>query len=71
MAAPMAEKESVPIHDGELEAAGTSEVVDEMTERKLMRKLDIRIIPMVMWIYLMNFMDRGKVCLATTDKTDY
>lgn len=46
-------------HD-ELESAGTPVVVDKMTERKLMRKLDLRIVPMVMWIYLMNFMDRGK-----------
>jgi hypothetical protein len=44
----------------ELESAGTPVVVDKMTERKLMRKLDLRIVPMVMWIYLMNFMDRGK-----------
>jgi hypothetical protein len=34
-------------------------VVDKLTERKLMAKLDRRIVPMVMWIYLMNFMDRG------------
>jgi hypothetical protein len=44
---------------GEVENAGTSEVVDKMTERKLMSKLDRRIIPMIMWMYLVNFMDRG------------
>jgi MFS family permease len=32
--------------------------VDEATEKRLLRKLDIRIIPCVCWIYLMNFMDR-------------
>lgn len=42
----------------EVEDAGTTTVVDKMTERKLMRKLDLRIIPMIMWMYLMNFMDR-------------
>lgn len=43
----------------EVENAGTSELVDKMTERKLMSKLDRRIIPMIMWMYLVNFMDRG------------
>jgi hypothetical protein len=33
--------------------------VDAETEKKVLRKLDIRIIPTVMWIYLMNMMDRG------------
>lgn len=49
---------------GEIEienVGGTSEAVDNMTERKLMRKLDYRIIPMIMWMYLMNFMDRVNI----------
>jgi hypothetical protein len=33
--------------------------IDPITEKKLLRKLDIRIVPMICWIYLMNFMDRG------------
>lgn len=36
-------------------------VVDEATEKKLMRKLDMRLIPMVMWMYLMSFMDRVSI----------
>ncbi|KAF4958722.1 hypothetical protein FSARC_10947 [Fusarium sarcochroum] len=32
--------------------------VDEETEKRILRKLDRRIIPCVCWIYLMNFMDR-------------
>jgi hypothetical protein len=36
-------------------------LVDEETEKKLIRKLDLRIIPMVMWMYLMSFMDRGGI----------
>ncbi|KAJ4312922.1 hypothetical protein N0V84_009691 [Fusarium piperis] len=36
-------------------------VVDKETERRLLRKLDIRIIPCVMWIYLMNMMDRVNI----------
>lgn len=34
--------------------------VDKLTERAILRKLDYRIVPMVMWVYLMNMMDRGK-----------
>lgn len=42
------------------EAPGAdSDVVDKMTERAILRKLDYRIVPMVMWVYLMNMMDRG------------
>ncbi|KAM0545384.1 hypothetical protein ACHAPJ_011368 [Fusarium lateritium] len=32
--------------------------VDDATEKRILRKLDRRIIPCVCWIYLMNFMDR-------------
>jgi hypothetical protein len=35
--------------------------VDAETEKRLLRKLDMRIIPMICWIYLMNFMDRGMI----------
>lgn len=34
--------------------------VSEETENRILKKLDRRIIPMVCWIYLMNFMDRGE-----------
>ena len=33
--------------------------LDPETKKRLIRKLDIRIVPMVMWMYLMSFMDRG------------
>lgn len=33
--------------------------VDEKEEKRLMRKLDRRIVPMMVWMYLMSFMDRG------------
>ncbi|KAH7329636.1 major facilitator superfamily domain-containing protein [Stachybotrys elegans] len=36
----------------------TVPVVSEETEKRLLRKLDLRIIPLICWIYLMNFMDR-------------
>lgn len=35
--------------------------VDAATEKALMRKLDMRLIPMVMWMYLMSFMDRVSI----------
>lgn len=47
---------------GHVEAALPSAdltVVDKATERAVLRKLDYRIVPMVMWVYLMNMMDRG------------
>ena len=36
-------------------------------EQALLRKLDVRIIPMIMWMYLMSFMDRGKNYANTTN----
>lgn len=36
-------------------------VVDKATERGVLRKLDYRIVPMVMWVYLMNMMDRVNI----------
>ncbi|KAF2021639.1 hypothetical protein BU24DRAFT_417277 [Aaosphaeria arxii CBS 175.79] len=45
-----------------VENAGSSLAVDLETEKRLMQKLDRRIIPMICWIYLMNFMDRGMWC---------
>lgn len=55
---------SVPEKNEQVDSAGTLFTVDEETERRLLRKLDIRIIPMICWIYLMNFMDRGTYSLG-------
>ncbi|KAL6707309.1 hypothetical protein ACN47E_004297 [Coniothyrium glycines] len=44
-----------------VENTGSSLAVDAATEAKVLRKLDIRIIPMICWIYLMNFMDRVNI----------
>ncbi|KAF4975740.1 hypothetical protein FZEAL_7517 [Fusarium zealandicum] len=38
-----------------------TEFVDKATERAILKKLDFRIIPMVMWVYLMNMMDRVNI----------
>ncbi|KAH7001162.1 major facilitator superfamily domain-containing protein [Ilyonectria destructans] len=48
--------------EGLEEAPGNdAEFVDKATERAVTRKLDYRIIPMVMWVYLMNMMDRVNI----------
>ncbi|KAJ9604689.1 hypothetical protein H2200_010803 [Cladophialophora chaetospira] len=41
-----------------LKVPDISERVDKKTERRLLAKLDKRIVPVIMWLYLMNFMDR-------------
>ena len=43
-----------------VEHAPSIPAVDSATEKRLLKKLDRRIIPIACWIYLMNFMDRGK-----------
>ncbi|KAH7383873.1 major facilitator superfamily domain-containing protein [Pyrenochaeta sp. MPI-SDFR-AT-0127] len=50
-----------PLKLEDVENAGSSPVVDAETEKRLLRKLDIRIISMICWIYLMNFMDRVNI----------
>ncbi|CAA9956429.1 hypothetical protein P3342_000048 [Pyrenophora teres f. teres] len=45
----------------DVEHAGLATTVDAATEKRLLRKLDIRIVPMICWIYLMNFMDRVNI----------
>ncbi|KAJ4326211.1 hypothetical protein N0V94_000158 [Neodidymelliopsis sp. IMI 364377] len=52
---------SLPEKVEQADNAGTSLVVDAETEKRLLRKLDMRIIPMICWIYLMNFMDRVNI----------
>ncbi|KAJ3534006.1 hypothetical protein NM208_g7729 [Fusarium decemcellulare] len=48
--------------EGVEEALGENvEFVDKATERAVLRKLDYRIVPMVMWVYLMNMMDRVNI----------
>jgi hypothetical protein len=45
----------------DVELIGASTIVDKETEKRLLRKLDLRIIPMVCWIYLNNFIDRVNI----------
>lgn len=46
------EKNSYPLHEG-----GHAEI-DRAAERKLLRKLDLHIVPVVMLLYLLSFLDR-------------
>jgi hypothetical protein len=48
-----------PLRVEDVEQNGSEVYIDPAVEAKLLRKLDIRIVPMICWIYLMNFMDRG------------
>ncbi|TFY69965.1 hypothetical protein EVG20_g2930 [Dentipellis fragilis] len=41
-------------------------VVDKLAERRLLRRLDIRIVPITMFIYLLCFLDRSNIKLTTT-----
>ncbi|KAL1792897.1 hypothetical protein ACET3X_009404 [Alternaria dauci] len=50
-----------PINVEDVEHNGSLIEVDAATEARLLRKLDIRIVPMICWIYLMNFMDRVNI----------
>jgi hypothetical protein len=50
-----------PTRTEDIEKIGTSTIVDKEIEERLLKKLDLRIIPMVCWIYLMNFMDRVNI----------
>jgi hypothetical protein len=52
---------TLPMKTEDVEMIGSSMAVDKETERRLLKKLDARIIPMVCWIYLMNFMDRVNI----------
>src|SRR4051812_15709352 len=36
-------------------------VVDKATERAVLKKVDLRIVPMICWVYLMNMMDRVNI----------
>ena len=58
------QKHVVEKHDKVEDAGGgiVPDIPPEM-EARVLRKLDLRIIPMICWVYLMNFMDRG-ACLA-------
>ena len=51
-----------PTTEENVESYGTANGIPPISnaeERRLLSKLDKRIVPCIMWMYLMNFMDRG------------
>lgn len=40
--------------------------IDPKKEQKLIRKMDLHILPFVVLLYLFSFLDRGMSCLWTT-----
>lgn len=58
------EEEAIATSDGPTATTESAPFVDDATEKRILTKLDRRIIPCVCWIYLMNFMDRGKSARA-------
>ena len=40
--------------------------IDRTKEEALLRKLDLHLIPIIMILYLLSFLDRGKSCLCVT-----
>lgn len=53
-----------PMKVEDVENSAGSMEIDAATEARVLRKLDVRIVPMICWIYLMNFMDRGVLRLS-------
>jgi hypothetical protein len=45
---------SMPVHRPDVDTS-------RVDERKLMRKIDIRIVPWLAVLYLLNFLDRGSI----------
>jgi len=37
-------------------------IIDTTREKALLRKLDLHLIPIIMTLYLLSFLDRGKFC---------
>lgn len=42
------------------------DVHDVAQNRKLNRRLDLRVLPLCCWVYLLNFLDRGTASLSCT-----
>jgi len=62
--------DTVKKHDETLQEHGEIDVYDEKYNKNLNRQLDLRVLPLCCWVYLLNFLDRGMVliisfCLST------
>lgn len=45
----------------EEDSSGREFVFDEKRSNKLNRRLDFRLLPLLCWVYLLNFLDRGNI----------
>jgi len=45
--------------DEDLHEHGEIDINDEKYNKKLNRRLDLRVLPLCCWVYLLNFLDRG------------
>ena len=48
----------------------TTDVNDTQRNKLLNRRLDIRVLPLLCWIYLLNFLDRGNIGQNGSRHTD-
>ncbi|KAF2111420.1 MFS transporter [Lophiotrema nucula] len=47
--------------DVELKETGYDDALDKERNKKLNRRLDMRVLPLCCWVYLLNFLDRGNI----------
>jgi len=57
--------DKVKHHDETLQEQGEIDVYDEKYNKKLNRQLDLRVLPLCCWVYLLNFLDRGMVLIIS------
>jgi hypothetical protein len=50
-------------NDDILQEHGKIDIYDEECNKKLNRRLDVRVLPLCCWVYLLNFLDRGMVSI--------
>jgi len=53
------EMNKIKQQDEDLQQYGEIDINDEKYNKKLNRRLDLRVLPLCCWVYLLNFLDRG------------
>jgi hypothetical protein len=56
-------------NDETLQEHGEIDICDEKYNKKLNRRLDLRVLPLCCWVYLLNFLDRGELSLFSGSMT--
>ncbi|KAI4951857.1 hypothetical protein J4E91_003318 [Alternaria rosae] len=62
--------DAVKHHDETLQEHGEIDIYDEKYNKKLNRQLDLRVLPLCCWVYLLNFLDRGNIGNARVLNTE-